>query len=101
MKESDHFMSHARFLTVSKTFQEMLKSPKTDCMIMTRETFESLEKYIERTSGASFGLRGITVYFHKWLGDLIVYGNSQNRVIKRIIESCDDRRGRKIKEVVQ
>ena len=91
MKESKDFMSHARFMTVSKTFKEMMETPRVDCMIMTRETFRTLEKYLIRMGdeNQTIPLSGIRVYFHQWLGDLIVYGDSTNKVIKRIIETCE------------
>ncbi len=106
-------MSHARFMTVSRTFKEMLETPKVDCMIMTRETFKSLEKYINlidqdpSIGNIDFRLSGLKVFFHRWLGDLIVYGDSENKVIKKIIDSCENRKddqfhqGIKIKEVIR
>jgi len=92
MKESKDFMSHARFMTISKTFKEMMETPRVDCMIMTRETFRTLEKYLIRMGdeNQTIPLSGIRIYFHQWLGDLIVYGDSTNKVIRRIIETRED-----------
>ena len=108
-KESDHFMSHARFMTVSKTIEDMMETPRVNVMIMTRETFRCLEKYLTKMGqeNQTIPLSGVVIYFHRWLGDLIVYGNSENKVIKRIIETCENRKddifhqGIKNKEVIR
>lgn len=85
-------MDNFRFMTVSKTFQEMLKTPRIDCMIMTRETFKTLEKYLDRleVEPGIFEVTGqIKIFFHQWMGDLIVYGDSKNQVIRTIIGTCE------------
>lgn len=68
-------------------------------MIMTKETFRTLEKYLKRmeTVKSSIVLGEVTIYFHRWLGDLIVYGDSKNKVIRRIIETCEGNRSLSLK----
>lgn len=111
-------MKDFRFMTVTKTFKQMLASPRVDCLIMTRETFEDIKAYIKKEdlgdltyqadpASPLVKLTGMRIYIHRWLGDLIIYGDSTNKTMRQIIETCENRRddpylqGIKIEEVIR
>lgn len=78
---------------LAELIKEIGQTPKIDVIIMSPKVWEQVKAAIstlDQGSTPAMLLGAVKVFLHRYLGDLIVYGNSRNKLIAIILSTCED-----------
>lgn len=82
------------FEKLAELIREIGQTPKVDVIIMSPEVWGKVKKALpdepRDMSSPGCQLGALRVFLHPYLGDVIVYGSSENKLIKTILSTCLD-----------
>ncbi len=79
------------FEKLAELFEEIKGTPRVDVIIMSPKVYGMLRKALpdmEREPTPMEVMSPIEIYIHWSLGDLIVYGSRDNKIIQTILSTC-------------